>query len=114
VGRGDRVRWGGEGSCARGLGKGEGEGDFGGVAAGGQAPHGRATAAPTARGGAGRAQGRGGWAAGGAGQAAARPPSRPKAGEGGAELGHGATARPPSRLGRAGGAPAGAPGSRPK
>jgi hypothetical protein len=29
-GRGGRVRWGGEGSCARGLGKGEGEADFGG------------------------------------------------------------------------------------
>jgi hypothetical protein len=44
------VRWGGERSCARGLGEGEGEGDFGG-AAGGWAPHGRAAVAPTARAG---------------------------------------------------------------
>jgi hypothetical protein len=84
--------WGGGG------GLGEGEGDFGGGAAGGWAPLGRA-AAPTARIGHGTRAGGGRLGRkGGSEQAAAGPPSRPKAGEGG-ELGREAATRLPSWLG---------------
>jgi hypothetical protein len=84
-GRGGRARWGGERSCmwGGGGGLGEGEGDFGGGAAGGWAPLGRA-AAPTARVGHGTRAGGGRLGReGGSEQAATGPPSRPKAGEGG-------------------------------
>jgi hypothetical protein len=84
-----------------GLGEGEGGGDFGG--GGRRVPHGRAAAAPTARGERGTRGGARRLGRGAVGQAAAGPPSRPRAGEGGAELGRRGVAGPPSRLGHAGG-----------
>jgi hypothetical protein len=97
---GGRTRWGGERSCARGLGEGEGEGDLGGGVAGGPHLAGRRRRLQPPAQGVACAQGEGGWAVrGGSGQATAGPPSRPKAVKGG-------RAGPPgSRPKREGGVP---------
>jgi hypothetical protein len=111
-GRGGRARWGGE-DCARGgLGKGEGEGNFGGAASG-WAPRGRAAAAPTARGwrGARRGEAAGPRGARGRPQLGRRAGPRRGRGSRAGPWGHGWAAEP---AGPRGGALAGLPGSRPK
>jgi hypothetical protein len=98
-GRGGRARWGGEDRARGGLGKGEGEGNFGRQLPGGPHMAGRRRLQPPADGAARAGARRLGREGRGAGRSWAAKPAQ--GGGGGAELGRGATAGPPSRLGRA-------------